>query len=92
MKYGKVAMKKTQVYEWHMRFLDSCASGIDIPVCKQPSTATIDKDIELVRSLYEGSDKRDISESMTISLERSQYPSQRFEHAFPFVNTWLQKC
>jgi hypothetical protein len=32
--YGKVAMKKTQVYEWHKRFLHGHASVNDNPHCR----------------------------------------------------------
>jgi hypothetical protein len=31
--YGKAAMKKTQVYEYHKRFHDGRANVIDDPLC-----------------------------------------------------------
>jgi hypothetical protein len=65
---GKVAMKKTQVYECHKRFRDGRASVIDDPLCGRQSASTNDKNI-VCAMLCQVTD--DISGSMNMSWKLS---------------------
>jgi hypothetical protein len=51
--YGTVTMKKTQVYDWHKRFLDGRSSVNDNPSCGLPPSSTEDENV-----MWEGTDER----------------------------------
>jgi hypothetical protein len=65
--YSKVAVKKTQVYEWHVCFPDGRTSVSGDPRCGPPTTSTSDENVKCVRS-----DRRksiqEISAEVTISV------------------------
>jgi hypothetical protein len=44
--YGKVAMKKRQVYKLYKHFRDGCTSVKEDPCCKSQSTSTNGKNIK----------------------------------------------
>jgi hypothetical protein len=50
--YGKVAMRKTQVYEWHKRFRDGLETVDDLR-CRQPSTSSYGETIERMPSVVQ---------------------------------------
>jgi hypothetical protein len=71
---GKVAVKKTQVYEWLKCFFNGCES-VDYTRCGRPSTFTNDENIENVRFVVQSVMKEyagDINRCRNISWKHSQ--------------------
>lgn len=60
--YGDVAMKKSQVYEWHKRFREGRVSIEDDPRSGRPSTAVTDENIERVRQVVRANRRITIDE------------------------------
>lgn len=60
--YGKKAMKKTQVYQWHKRFRNGRASIHDDPRSGRPSTSTNYDNVERVRNVMQSDGRKGVRE------------------------------
>jgi hypothetical protein len=58
--FDKVAMKKIQVYEWHIHFRDGLARANDDRRCVQPSTSTNVENIKRVSRVVLSDRRRNI--------------------------------